>query len=348
MDLSLTEDQSSIRDFFAAFFEREAPISAVRESRGLGFEPRLWKLMRSTGAPLVSLAAEVGGGGAGLLESAIIATELGRRLAPVPFVEHVVAARLLHRAGCPLSVMCDVLDAAEPATLALRPVRQVLDNLPAGAVARHIVVLDEHGRLLLGRNEPSMRAGSNFADLPLSAEPIRLADLQAHQIAVGADAASAYECALDEWRILQAAALCGLAEQALQIAVGYVAARHQFGVPVGSFQAIQHGLAELTGPISGARLLAYKAAWAADAAPDDAPRLAAMASIFAIEVAQLTTTRSLHYHGGYGAMAEYDIQLYYRRAKGWPLQLGDPARDLRHLADILYGNPGRSHHALRG
>jgi alkylation response protein AidB-like acyl-CoA dehydrogenase len=347
MDLSLTEDQSSVRDFFAALFERESPTSAVRDCEGLGFDPRLWTLMRSTGALCMSLAPEAGGGGAGLIESAIVAAELGRRLAPVPFGEHVAAARLLQRAGCPPVVLAEVADAAQPATLALRPARDLLAALPAGAVARHIVVLDEHDRLLLLRREPSMRAGRNLAGLPLSDEPIRLADCDASQIAAGPEAARAYHRAVDEWRVLLSAALCGLAEQALAIAVGYVRERRQFGVPVGSFQAIQHGLAELTGPISGARLLALKAAWAADAAPSDAPRLAAMAAIFAAELAQLTTTRSLHYHGGYGAMADYDIQLYYRRAKGWPLQLGDPARDLRRLADILYAAPGRPADALR-
>jgi alkylation response protein AidB-like acyl-CoA dehydrogenase len=346
MDLSLTEDQSSIRDFFAVLFERESPISVVRESEDLGFSPRLWELLRSTGALSMSLAAEAGGG-VDLLESALIALELGRRLAPVPFGEHVAAARLLERAACPPSAMADMAEAAQPVTLALQPVTEMLVSVPAGAVAGHIVMLDNRDRLLLLRQEPSMRAGRNIAALPLNNKPIRLSGLEPIQIAAGPDAVRAYHRAVDEWRVLLAAALCGLAEQALRITVEYVRQRQQFGVPVGSFQAIQHGLAELTGPVSGARLLAMKAAWAADAAPCDAPRLAVMASIYAAEVAQLTTTRALHYHGGYGAMAEYDIQLYYRRAKGWPLQLGGPAADLRRLADVLYGSLEGAADALR-
>ena len=70
---------------------------------------------------------------------------------------------------------------------------------------------------------------------------------------------------------------------------------------------------------------------------DDLARLAGMALLFAADLAQLVTKRSMHYHGGYGVMAEYDPQLYYRRAKAWPLQLADPAQEYQHLADVLYG-----------
>jgi alkylation response protein AidB-like acyl-CoA dehydrogenase len=335
MDLKLTEEQAALRDAFATFFERESPIPAVRASAELGFDPKLWERLRRTGV--------LETGDAGLLESAIVATEVGRRLAPVPFAEHVAAVRLLERVGGPLLMP----DGAEPATLVPRPVGRVLTTVPAGAVARHIVVLDEKQRLLLLRHDPPMRAGRNFADLPLNDGPIPLDDLEIHELATGSAAVREHERAVTEWRVLLAAALYGLTEQALDLATSYVTTRRQFGVPIGSFQAVQHGLAELTGPVKGLRLLAYKAAWAADHAPRDAAKLAVMASIFGAELAELTTTRALHYHGGYGAMAEYDIQLYYRRAKGWPLQLGDPARDLGRLATLLFGHPKGPADALR-
>ena len=75
---------------------------------------------------------------------------------------------------------------------------------------------------------------------------------------------SAFDTALDEWKTLTAAALVGIAATALEMGVEYVLARHQFGVPVGSFQAVQHGLADLPALIDGSRLLTHKAAWAAD------------------------------------------------------------------------------------
>jgi alkylation response protein AidB-like acyl-CoA dehydrogenase len=128
-----------------------------------------------------------------------------------------------------------------------------------------------------------------------------------------------------------------------------VKTRHQFGVPIGSFQAIQHLLADLPGAVDGGRLLVHKAAWAAqqpapsaadanDTARDaarDAARLARMAFLFATETARSATDRSLHVHGGYGYTEEYDIQLFQRRARGWSLVLDDPAQEYQRLADLL-------------
>jgi alkylation response protein AidB-like acyl-CoA dehydrogenase len=96
-------------------------------------------------------------------------------------------------------------------------------------------------------------------------------------------------------------------------------------------------LAELVGPLAGGRLLVAEAAWAADHDETELARLASSALLFTADLAQRVTARVVHYHGGYGVMAEYDPQLYYRRAKGWPLQLADPAREYQHLADVLYG-----------
>ena len=80
-----------------------------------------------------------------------------------------------------------------------------------------------------------------------------------------------------------------------------------------------------------------EAAWAADEAEPDATALARMAFLFAARSAQQTTAVALHVHGGYGFTLEYDIQLYHRRAKAWPLLLGDPRRGALHLADALFG-----------
>jgi len=87
----------------------------------------------------------------------------------------------------------------------------------------------------------------------------------------------------------------------------------------------------------GARLLAREAAWGAAEDDQDGPALAAMAFLFAARTAQQATAVGVHVHGGYGLTVEYDIQLYYRRAKAWPLALGDPRIGEAHLADALFG-----------
>ena len=149
---------------------------------------------------------------------------------------------------------------------------------------------------------------------------------------------------LDEWKTLTAASLVGVAVAALDLGVEYAKSRIQFGVPIGSFQAVQQGLATLPGMIDGARLLTHKAAWSTPdgvIATDDnevtqLSAVASMAFLFASDVAALATDRSLHYHGGYGFAEEYDIQLYYRRARGWSLVLGDPSHEALALADRLF------------
>ena len=156
---------------------------------------------------------------------------------------------------------------------------------------------------------------------------------------------------LARWKVLTAASLVGIASMALELAVGYVKERHQFGVPIGSFQAVQHGLADLPGSIDGARLLTHEAAAAVDRGGvgscdiaynqfDDPLALASMAFLFAADVAAHVTDRSLHFHGGYGFAEEYDIQLYYRRARGWALILGEPAAEYLDLADRFWPTAG--------
>jgi len=139
--------------------------------------------------------------------------------------------------------------------------------------------------------------------------------------------------------VLTASALVGLAREALHLGVEHTTSRHQFGVPIGSFQAVAHRLADVATMVDGAQLLAQEAAWAADAAKDDRSTVASMALLFAAEVARRAAADSLHFHGGYGFMLEYDIQLYFRRAKAWSLIVDDPGKEYQRPADRLLGPP---------
>ncbi len=320
MDLSLSDDQQAIRELYATFLSRECPPTVVRDAEPLGFAPNLWERLGETGVASLGLA-----GGVGLAELVVVAEEMGRAAAPVPFVEHTVAARLLERAG---ALTADVADGRVRATIAL-PYSPVV---PAGAVAE-VVVGAADGSLVSTHGEPPGFAGDNHAAMPIAERSLEGA------VAIGP--ADLHGPAVDEWRILTAGALVGLAAEALALGVGYVKERHQFGVPIGSFQALQHLLADLPGMIDGARLLVHAAAGTADADGRswEAARLAAMAFLFASETAQTATARSLHVHGGYGYTQEYDIQLFHRRARGWPLVLDDPAREYQRLAALLIDGP---------
>ena len=320
MDLDLTDDQQAVADLFESFFSAESPTSLVRATEALGHSPELWTAM------------DDGGGGAGLFESVLAVEAAGRHLAPVPLVEHIVTARSFARVGHSIGSG----DVPAPVTLALRSltdVEPVARLVPAGAVASHVLV-HRGDQLCVVDAEPPGVAAPNGAGLPIADRAV----VEPRRLAGGAGAADVHRAAVDEWRLLTAARLVGLTQTALATGVAYVTEREQFGVPIGSFQAIQHGLAELAGPLAGARLLVRRAAWRADVADATSLRVdAPMALSFVTRLSRTTTARVLHYHGGYGVMEEYDPQLYHRRAQGWPAQLGDPDDELDLLGDRLYG-----------
>jgi alkylation response protein AidB-like acyl-CoA dehydrogenase len=190
--------------------------------------------------------------------------------------------------------------------------------VPSGAVADRVIFVDQ-GKLW---SVPAAAgtAVANLgclpvADVPVGDDAVLLADRAEAQL----------EQARDEWLVLMGSALAGMGARSLEIGVAYVKERQAFGVPIGSFQALAHGLADAATSVDGGGLLAREAAWAAAEEPDRAPELAALACAFNAEAARQASYRSLHYHGGYGFMLEYDIQLYFRRAKAWPAQYAEPA-----------------------
>jgi alkylation response protein AidB-like acyl-CoA dehydrogenase len=335
MELGLSDDQRAIQEVFGTFFSKEAPPSVARAAQPLGFDRTLWQRLLETGAPGMGAPESAGGGGAGLADLAVVAEAVGRSIAPVPFVDHAVAARAFPDAS--------VVAGEAIATLALRPADTdgVWHIVPAGAIAEVVVGLDGDELVAVRSDAPGAGPRNH------GAQPLADRSARAGTRTVIGDAAS-FARALDEWKVLTAAALVGIGASALDMGVEYVMARHQFGVPVGSFQAVQHGLADLPALIDGARLLMYKAAWAGDGGGngsldvdlddiEDFPTLASMAYLFATDAAAHATDRSLHFHGGYGFSEEYDIQLFYRRARGWALVFDDTASEALRLADRLFG-----------
>jgi alkylation response protein AidB-like acyl-CoA dehydrogenase len=100
---------------------------------------------------------------------------------------------------------------------------------------------------------------------------------------------------------------------------------------------VAHPLADAVVAADGAQLLTWKASWALDDQRAEAAALASMAFVFAGQTAYTAAQHSLHLHGGYGFMAEYDIQLYFRRSKAWQTAFGDPRREMAELADRKFG-----------
>lgn len=335
LDFELSDDQSSIGDVFGSFFEQKSAVDVVRSAEPLGFALDLWKALLELDAPGMRWPETDGGGGATVSHAVVVAEHLGRTLSPVPLLDHWSTA--------PLCTESDLVDGSSIATLAVRPADAggTWSVVPAGAVADVVIGVDGDETVLV-RSTPPGVALANHGDAPVAHRSTR----DGERTVLG-DAALLVD-ALDQWRVLTAAALVGIADRALAMTLEYVQERHQFGRAIGSFQAIQHGLADFPALIDGARFLVHKAAWAIDndirgqidtelGLVDDASALASMAFLFASDAAVTCTDRGLHYHGGYGFSTEYDIQLYFRRARAWSGVLGSRSAERARVADLLWG-----------
>lgn len=336
MDCRLNETQTQIRENFARFFQQESPTECVRKAEPLGFDAQLWERVTALGVIGIGISEKHGGAGAGLTDLHILAQEYGRRLAPIPLVESIVAARLLSgfTAARSASWYEALLAGATIATIALRPsVGDRFRLVPGGAVAELLVAFDRD-QLIVGpiagdrpRTSPPNLGSQPLADCSFAPG--------AAVLATGDEARAAYEAARADWKVLTAAALVGLSEQALSLAVEYVKIRKAFGITIGSFQTVTHRLADDTVLLDGAYLLSLEAAWSIDVGLDRAALLASMAFVDATDASAKTTADSIHLHGGVGFTMECDEQLFFRRAKAWPLAYGDPRQEMQRIADLL-------------
>jgi hypothetical protein len=246
--------------------------------------------------------------------------------------EPVAAARLLAACGS-RSLLTAALDGSRLISIAPQLVALPTQLLPDGAVADAVLTLDED-RVVCVRRPHDVRAVPNVGNLPL-ARWVGATEIEV--IASGAEAVVRFHRALDDVRVVRAASLVGLAHEAIGIGAEYARERCAFGVPIGTYQGVAHPLADAVVMADGAQMLVWKACWALDAEEEQGPALASMAIVFAGRVAFQAAQHSLHIHGGYGFMAEYDIQLYYRRAKAWLTVFTDPRRELQVLADRRFG-----------
>jgi alkylation response protein AidB-like acyl-CoA dehydrogenase len=139
---------------------------------------------------------------------------------------------------------------------------------------------------------------------------------------------------LDLGAVLVAADSLGGAEQTLEMAVEYSKVRHQFGRPIGSFQALKHMAAEMVSEVEPARSLVWYAAYALDHRPREAARAAAIAKARLGEVYTRTVNRSLQMHGGIGFTWEHDLHLWFKRARWNEVAFGDPTYQRERLATL--------------
>jgi alkylation response protein AidB-like acyl-CoA dehydrogenase len=331
LDYSLTDDHKALQNAYKDFFKTHCSIEGVRAAEASGFDKNLWERLCAMGATTMALPESCGGDGATLVDLTLVAEEIGRSLAPVPWIDHVCTARLLARLG---EVEADIVNGQQVA--ALDPQVNSSDGpklIPAGSIADHIIVRDGESvvRLTFATRPAKV---DNIGRLPMAWVDPATADTRT-LVARGPDAMTNYQRALDEWRLLTAAALVGLVEETMTIAAEFAKTRYTLGVPISTLQGISHPLANMAITVQGGRNLAHRAAWFLDNEPDVRPELAPSAFVFMAEEAAKAATMAVHIQGGLGVSAEAAATAYLVRARGWPLAGGDPAASAKQIAQIV-------------
>jgi alkylation response protein AidB-like acyl-CoA dehydrogenase len=352
MDLDWSEEQQVLRDMVRGVCAQYAPLEVVRkmEDDPTGYPAELWKQLGELGVTGMLIPEEYGGAGQGPLEAAIVYEELGRSLAPSPhFPSAVVAAGLLLAAGSaeqrktwlPRIASGDaVLTPAwlepgggfGPEGVQLRA-RPEGDGFVLTGTKRHVLFASAAARLvvlartgdapedvdlfLLDPRAPGVTLTQQRSLASDTQYQVDLADARvaaADRIGAAGSGWRSFEAVMHDGIILLAALAMGGAERALEITVQYAKDRKQFDKPLGAFQAISHYLADAATSIDGGKTLVYEAAWArANGRPVE--RLAPMAKLFACQTWRDVTAMCQQVWGGVGFTIEYDIQLYFRRAK---------------------------------
>ncbi|MCV7423108.1 acyl-CoA dehydrogenase family protein [Mycobacterium yunnanensis] len=348
LDYSLTEDHVDLQVAYRGFFESHCPIEVVRAAEAGGFDPALWDRLCAMGATTMALSGAHGGDAATLVDLTLVAEEIGRAIAPVPWVGHVVTSRLLAALGA-----FDGDGVLAEALLSGRSIAGLdLDTTGAGgrrlvasgAVADHVVVVDGNDvvRLTFDTHRPVV---DNIARLPMAwIDPAEAASRTV--VATGPAALEKYERAVDEWRLLVAASLVGLVEKTLDGAVEFAKNRRTHGVTISTLQAISHPLADIAIVVQSGRNLARRAAWFLDHEPEERSELAASAFVFMTDEAAKAATTAVHVQGGLGVSVESSASAYLVRARGWPLAAGDVAVAAARIAKVVVERERRSDAAV--
>jgi alkylation response protein AidB-like acyl-CoA dehydrogenase len=315
VDFDLTDDQKEIKNVSRELLRARSPLSRVREAaEAAAYDPELWREIVELGWPGIAVAERYGGQGLGMVELAVLLEELGYACAATPFLSTAVAAAVIQAAGS------DEQRERWLPGLAAGELTAGIGSaeLAADADGAAVVVLvdgDEAQLVAEPRTEPMVTIDPTrrFGRVDGDGEPLQ----------PGA-AGRVLTCV--------AAEVVGICQRALEMTLEYVKDRKQFGVPVGSFQAVSHRCAQMLLHTESARSTAYFAAWAADDDPDRLAEAAALAAAAAATGGREVTASAIQAHGGIGFTWEADVHWFYKRAQLDTALLGGAARHHAALA----------------
>lgn len=344
MEWALSDEQDSYRQALRGWLADVAPPDRVRAWLDAGDLATFAERFTADGWLGVGIPEELGGQGGGLVELALTAEELGRSAAPSSdWLATVLAVPAL--AAMPEATTAWLCPAEEPPSAAdgvtLDADGRLTGGVPrvlAGAEAAAFVVAvggpRERELRLVDAGAPGVvRTPRRLLDRSRGVADVQLTDVPSTALEPSADAVTAR--ATDVCAVLVAADALGAADRMLQLAVEYSKQRHQFGVPIGSFQAVKHAAATIEVAVEAGRSAVYFAAASVDARlPDCSLHAAAVKAQVTAAVSHAADT-ALTMHGAIGYTWEHDLHLFYKRARLDEHLAGEPVRWNERIADGL-------------
>jgi alkylation response protein AidB-like acyl-CoA dehydrogenase len=373
-NLLYTDTENELRSAVRALLDDKAAWRDVlaRTESGQTYDDKLWHtLAAEMGCAGLLIPESLGGAGASFREVAVVAEELGRTTAAVPFLGSAVIATTALIASGDTTLLPELASGAVTAALAVpfasgtrtRPVPTVRLDAPqagdgpgeyrlTGTVSGVADALPADVLIVPGDSVPYALYAVRVSDPGVGKRPLvsldmtrQLCDLRfdqapARQIAVGPAAEQAMAAALLAGAGMLASEQFGLAETCLNTTVAYVKERRQFARPVGGFQAIKHRLADLWVAVTQCRAAArYAADWLAAGFGPETTLAVALAKASCSDTALKAAQEMIQLHGGIGFTWEHPAHLYLKRAKADSLALGT-ADAHRASLDVLADLPG--------
>ena len=354
MNLEFSEEQKFVQKTARDYLAEHAPLSACRAvlESGKAYDPALWKGVAEMGWLGTVIPETYGGAGLGHLVLVLIAQEIGRTLAPIPFSSSVyLATEALLQAGSEAQkqkylpklasgewigtlALAEGLGDFDPASV----VKTSFDGsrisgvkLPVadGAAASFAVVVAKEGSgcsLALVDLEAEGVSRSALASFDPSRPLARIAleGARAERLGAAGQGAKLARDVLDRAAVLMGYEQIGGAERALDETRKFTMGRFAFGRPVASFQALKHRMADVYAKIQIALSNGYFAAWALSNGSDELPVATCSTRVAASDAFTLASEEMIQMHGGVGFTWEYDCHLFYRRARSLAHALGTP------------------------
>jgi alkylation response protein AidB-like acyl-CoA dehydrogenase len=354
MNFDFSDDQKFLKSEARKFLDANCSSQRVRgvlDDEVKAYDAALWKAVAEQGWLGAAIPEEHGGLGLGRLELCVIAEELGRAVAPIPFASTVyfLAEAVMLAGGdaqkaeiLPKIAAGEVIGAVAtsegPGPLTPKSVKaQVSGGKLSGAkmpvtdgdiADLGLVLAQEGGKpslFLVNLNGPGVtRETLKTLDPTRDAARLVFKDAPAERLGAAGEGFALLEQVLDRAAVLIAFEQCGGADRCLEMAKAYALERYAFGRPIASYQAIKHKLADVYVKNELARSNAYYGAWALNTGAAELPVAAAAARIAASEAFWFAAKENIQTHGGIGYTWEMDCHLFYKRSRQLALTAGAP------------------------